>query len=235
MNVTKKFAGLFWKSGPGGPDASDRRRGPDNGDGGDGSGATGSHVATTPGQAAIVGASNVLPFRAAVAVAGAATAEPSFAAIYASTPGEAKVDQILIAFESIRASMPASQLAIALGATVVALGAEEAALVATLDARARALAAHVGDERRKLTDRHTARSAELEATTAAVHAEIKTMESRIVALRKQLAAATESLEHKTSGERAGLATLEQRAQAEANRLHALREVLTPAARLARKH
>lgn len=233
MNVTKKFAGLFWKSGPGGPGASDGSDRSDGSDGGNGSDAAAVSDASV-GHGATVGASNVLPFRAAPAATGAATAEASFAAIYASTPGDAKVDQILIAFESIRASMPASQLAIALGATVVALGADEAALVATLDARARALAVHVGDERRKLADRHAARSAELEATTAAVHAEIKTMESRIIALRKQLAAATESLEHKTSGERAGLVTLEERAQAEANRLQALREVLTPAARLARK-
>lgn len=217
MKVTKKFAGLFWKSGS-------------TGRGGDGSETTDRDTTAAP--ASVDGPSNVLPFRSAAA---APAADATFAAIYANTPGEATVDQILIAFESIRASMPASQLAIALGAMVVALGAGHPALVATLDARGRALAALVADERRKLADRHTARSAELEATTAAVNTEIKTMESRIVALRKQLASAIESLELKTSGERSGLATLEQRAQAEANRLQALRDVLAPSAQLARKH
>lgn len=226
MKVTKKFAGLFWKSDSAGSDASEGSDGPDATD----------RDATSP--AIAEGASNVLPFRAASpapAPERAAAADATFSAIYANTPGDPRVDQILIAFESIRASMPASQLAIALGAMVVAVGADEPALVATLDARGRALAALVADERRKLADRHTARSAELAATTAAVTAEIETMESRIVALRKQLASATQGLELKTSGERAGQATLEQRAQAEANRLQALREVLAPAARLARKH
>ena len=217
MKVTKKLTGLFWRST------------------GDGAAEARVPVAASAEQ----GVSNVVPIRPAPLAhapdgregAGGGT----FSALFATTPGEPNVDQLLVAFESIRGSMPASQVAIALSATIVALGAEDAAIVGTLEARTRALASLVDAERGKVADRERARSAELEATTAAVQAEIKTMEAKISALREQLASATEGLARKATNERASLATLEQRAQAETSRLQALREVLTPASRLARKH
>jgi len=220
MKVTKRITGLFWTT----TDASSAEEG------------EGSAPEVATPTALPAAPSNVVPFRAASPVAGQPAAiDAVFAAIYAKTPGDAKIDQLLVAFESMKVSMAAPQLAIALSATAVALGAEESTMVATIEARVRALDAVVADEQRKAVDRHAARSTELEATTAAVHAEIKTMESRVVALRQQLAAATESLQHKTAGERASLATFEQRARLEATRHGALREVLAPAARLARKH
>lgn len=217
MKVTKKLAGLFWRS-------------------------TGDATAEAPvpvAMAAEQGVSNVVPIRPAPLAhtpggrdgAGDAT----FSALFATTPGAANVDQLLVAFESIRASMPATQVAIALSATIVALGTEAAAIAGTLDARTHALTALVDDERRKVAERERARSTEIEATTAAVQAEITTMEAKISALREQLASATEGLARKATNERAHLATLEQRAQAEASRLQALREVITPASRIARKH
>jgi hypothetical protein len=209
MKVTKRFAELFWTA----PETE--------------------HAAEpTP---ASVPPSNVVPLRPTVHADGSGSAlDALFAAAFAKTPGDAKIDQILIAFESMQAAMAAQQLAVALSATIVALGVPDATLVSTIESRLRVVATVVAEEQRRTADRQVARGIELEATTAAVHAEIATMEARIVALRGQLASATESLARKTAGERAGLAALEQRAHVEATRLAGLRDVLGPTLRLARK-
>ncbi len=211
MKVTKRFAELFWTA-----------RGKDE-------------LAEPAAETSLAQPSNVVPLRPHVRVDGNPDAIAAvFAASYAKTPGDAKLDQILIAFESMRAAMPAQPLAVALSATTVALGVSEPTLAQTIEDRLRTVATVVAEEQRKTADRQVARNRELEATTAAVHAEISTMEGRIVALRGQLASATGSLARKTTSERAGLEALEHHAHLEATRLAGLRDVFGPALRLARK-
>jgi small-conductance mechanosensitive channel len=108
-----------------------------------------------------------------------------------------------------------------------AIGADPSAIVATLTGRLSALDAAVAEERRKATERETARNTELEATTKKVHMEIDAMEQRCAAFRRELAAATERVQQRTAAERGVSAAFDARARGEADRLQALRDFLAP--------
>jgi hypothetical protein len=170
-----------------------------------------------------------VPSSPAVGVADAPPADFDFAAIYARTDssGDPRVDQVLTAFEAMKAAMPAPQLAVAIGATAKAIGADPPAIVATLTQRLSALDTTVADERRKASEREAARTAELEVLTRKVQTEIEAMEHKITAFRRQLGAATETVQQRTAGERGVIAAFGSRARGEADRLKALRDFLAP--------
>jgi hypothetical protein len=228
MHITRKLKGLLWSPPDGG---ADERAGdaPDD----DISDAALAALASEAAAKVTAPPANVTPPPAGpsgpTAVVGEPPVDVDFAAIYTQThsAGDPRVDQVLTAFEAMKAAMPAPQLAVAIAATTKAIGADPASIVATLTQRLSALDTTVADERRKAAEREAARSAELEATTKKVQMEIEAMEHKIAALRRQLGAATESIQHKTAGERGVIAGLDARARGEADRLKALRDFLAP--------
>ena len=72
---------------------------------------------------------------------------PDFAAVYARTgaAGDPKIDQVLVAFESLNAAMPAAQVAMAISATAHAIGADRAMISTTLAKRLMALDATIAE------------------------------------------------------------------------------------------
>jgi uncharacterized protein HemX len=142
--------------------------------------------------------------------------------------GDPKIDQLLIAFESMKGAMPAPQLAIALRATAQAIGVDPASVVHAVGERLTALDISIAEQRRKAGERETTRTTELAAATTKVRAEIEQMERAIAARRQQLAEVTDKLHQMTNDERATVATFETKARDEAARLVALRDVLGPA-------
>lgn len=139
--------------------------------------------------------------------------------------GDIKVEQVLVAFESMQAAMPTAQLAIAITATASAIGADPKQIADVLGKRLTAIDASITGERRRCSDRSTARSAELEAATAKARAEIEAMKQRIAQLEQQLAAATNQVHQQNANDQTQAVTFEQRARAEAQRLTALRDFL----------
>jgi hypothetical protein len=179
------------------------------------------------GDAGTAPATAPAPVSAPTTAAPAASGIGDFAPVYARTgaAGDARVDQVLAAFEAMKSAMPAPQLAIAIGATARAIGAEPAAVVDTLGKRLLALDAALADERRATTERQAARSAELATAATTVEADIKAMEDKIAALRQRLATATGDIERQHAAEHARIAELDRRARDEAARLTALRDFL----------
>jgi hypothetical protein len=162
----------------------------------------------------------------------ASDAAADFAAIYARTnsAGDPRVDQVLAAFEAMKAAMPAAQLAIAVGATASAIGADRKVIADTVARRLEVLETAAASEQRGAAQRRTARAAELGRVTAAAQAEIEAAESRIAALRQQLAAATASVQQQDAREQGLAASFEHRTREESARLTALRDFLAqPAA------
>ncbi len=139
--------------------------------------------------------------------------------------GEPKLEQLLVAFEAMQPVMQPRELGVALHATAKAIGAPVASIVEALDQRLGALVAVVADEQRKITERQTARTAELAATTSAAHTEIEAMKHKIATLEHQLAAATVAIQQHTAREHEALAELDRKARGEATRLGALRQLL----------
>lgn len=145
----------------------------------------------------------------------------------ATTPatGDPKVDQVLIAFESMQAAMPAAQLAIAIRATAKAIGIDPTDVATALAARLAAIETAVEDARAKATERAAAREAEVASAAQKVRAEIEAMEQTIAARRQQLADVSDKLKKLAADERAQLATVETKARDEGARLAALRDFL----------
>ena len=205
MDVKRKIQGLFWVSaepGPAAPASAERGQ---------------------PRPA--VSAASAAP--AAAATSAGVGPKIDFAAIYArtNTAGDPRVDQVLAAFEAMKAAMPPAQLAIAIGATAAAIGADRKSITDTVARRLEAIDAVVAAEQRGAAQRRATRTAELAAATTAATAEIEAAEARIAALRQQLAAATASAQQHDAREQ-GLATaFEHRARDEAARLIALRDFL----------
>jgi hypothetical protein len=208
MSVSDKIKGLFWTSSDAIADAPEARD---------------DAAADEPRAAAPTHATATAP-------AAAPATEPDFAAMYASTGAadDPRVDQVLTAFEAMRASIPGPQLAVAVAATAHAIGVAPAAVTDTLARRLTALDAAVGDARRGADERARTRAAELEAATTKVAAEIAAMEQRIAALRTQLASVTDAVREHDQRARAAVAAFEERARAEAARLTALRDFLAHA-------
>lgn len=214
MDVKRKIRGLFWVSDE--PGASAPRA-----------------AEPAPAQARPKAAPSTAPAAPTAVVPAAAPApagerpEIDFAAIYTrtNTAGDPRVDQVLTAFEAMKAAMPQAQLAIAIGATAAAIGADRKVIAETVARRLEALDAVVAAEQRNATQRQAARGAELGAKTAAANAEIEAAEARIAALREQLAAATTAAQQQDTREQGLAATLEHRAREEAARLIALRDFL----------
>lgn len=138
-----------------------------------------------------------------------------------------KLNQMLVAFESMKAAMPAAQLAIALRATAKALDVDPIILAKALQKRVLALDAAVADAHRSASEREATRGAELATATTKVRAEIEQMEQAIATRREQLAAVTDQIHRMTAEDRASAATFEAKARDEAARLIALRDVLGP--------
>jgi hypothetical protein len=232
MRLSKKLGGLFWSPPPLAPGGTvdDRTSEPSDDVSDEALEALATEAAakaarTPPSVAAAPTGSSDPP---ATAV-DAPPVDVDFAAIYAKTDsaGDPKVDQVLTAFEAMKPAMPAPQLAVAVSATAKAIGADPSAIVATLTRRLTALDTVVAEERRTAAERETTRNAELEATTKKVHMEIDAMEQRCAAFRRELAAATERVQHKTAGERGVIAAFGAKARGEADRLQALRDFLAP--------
>src|SRR5436190_22685908 len=103
MSVSAKFKGLFWTAG-------------------------------APSAPRIAQAPDAAPVPTAGAPAGGQPAVVDFAALYARTDtlGDPKCDQVLAAFESMKAAMPAPQLAVAVTATASAIGADPARVAEVL-------------------------------------------------------------------------------------------------------
>lgn len=230
MHITRKLKGLLWSDDGGG---GHERAGDASGD--DLSDQALAALAAEATAKLAARPASVLPPPAgpsgqAVVVHGAPVdVDVDFAAIYARTgsAGDPRVDQVLTAFEAMKAAMPAPQLAVAIGATAKAIGADPSAIAATLTQRLSALDTTVAEEQGKATEREAARTTELEATSKKVQAEIEAMEHKITTFRRQLGAATESVQHKTAGERAAIAAFAASARGEADRLKALRDFLAP--------
>ncbi len=147
-----------------------------------------------------------------------------------SEPPAAPIDdpqlaQVLVAFEAMKAAMPAPQLAIAIRATVKAIQADPAGVARSITQRLAAIDAAVADTHRTTSEREATRTTELATATAKVRAEIEEMERAIQTRRAQLAAVTEQLQRMTTDERTAAATFEAKARDEAARLVALRDVL----------
>lgn len=140
--------------------------------------------------------------------------------------GDPRVDQTVVAFEAMEPAMPAAQLAIALAATVRALGLEPGHVVDVLARRLAATSEARGQRARALAERGTARTAELDAVTAKVEAEIQAMEQRIGGLRKQLAGAGERLAELEARDRAEADAADARDAADTRRLAALHQFLS---------
>ncbi len=140
--------------------------------------------------------------------------------------GDIKVEQVLAAFESMQAAMPAAQLAIAITATASAIGADPKQIADTLGKRLAAIDAGIAGEHRRCSDRRAARTAELEAATAKARADIEAMKQRIAQLEQQLAAATTQVQQQNTNDQTQAVAFEQRARAETQRLTALRDFLT---------
>jgi hypothetical protein len=226
MDVKSKIRGLFWVSAD---DASAPRA----------AARVQPQAQAQPAPAPALSSASLSPASASAASAAAAAsgvtsdaAAPDFAAIYARTnsAGDPRVDQVLAAFEAMKAAMPPAQLAIAVGATASAIGADRKGIADTVARRLEAIDAVVASEQRGAAQRQADRASKLAAATAAAQAEIEAAEARIAALRQQLAAATASAQQHDAREQ-GLATaFEHRAREEAARLVALRDFLArPAA------
>jgi hypothetical protein len=228
MGITKSFKGLFW-SAPGG--AATQRTGAAPDDVSDAAiEALAAEAAAKPTSTpASVGPAPAGSPDPAAAGSGDRLPDIDFTAIYTrtNTLGDPRVDQVLTAFEAMKAAMPAPQLAVAIGATAKAIGADPSAIVQTLTQRLSALDTTMTDEQRSATEREAARDAELATTTQKVHMEIDAMEHKCAAFRQQLAAATERVHHKTAAERGVIAAFGAKARGEADRLKALRDFLAP--------
>jgi hypothetical protein len=157
-----------------------------------------------------------------------AHADLDFASVYTRTQalGDPKADQVLSAFEGMKAAMPPPQLALAMNVTAKAIGADRAAILETLQARLAAIDAAVVEQQTQIADRRAARAAELDAATQKVQAEITTMEQKIASLTKHLAAATDSLQQKSALESERLAAFDEQAREQVARLVALRDFLS---------
>jgi hypothetical protein len=229
MHITKKLKGLLWS--PEGGVADERAGDASEDDISDQALAAlaAEAAAKVAARPASVAPPPTAPPSPAVVAAGEPPVDIDFAAIYARTnsSGDPRVDQVLTAFEAMKAAMPAPQLVIAIGATAKAIGADPPSIVATLTQRLSALDTTIADERRKAAEREAARNAELEAITRKVQTEIEAMEHKIAAFRRQLGAATETVQHKTAGERGVIAAFGTKAIGEADRLKALRDFLAP--------
>jgi hypothetical protein len=114
-----------------------------------------------------------------------------------------QLDQVLIAFEAMKAAMPAPQLAIAIRATAKAIAADPVLIGRAITQRLASIDASVAEVHRTTTEREAARNVEL----------------------AELAAATEKLQKTTADERAAASNFEAKARDEAARLVALRDVL----------
>jgi hypothetical protein len=226
MDVKRKIRGLFWVSDE--PAASAPRtaeRAPAQVRAVAAASAAAPSATTAPPAAAAASAAAAAP-ASAVAPAGERP-EADFAAIYAkaNTAGDPRVDQVLTAFEAMKAAMPPAQLAIAIGATASAIGADRNVIAETVARRLETIDAVVAAEQRGASQRRAARAQELQAQTAAAHAEIEAAEARIAALRQQLAAATTAAQQQDAREQGLASTFEHRAREEAARLTALRDFL----------
>jgi len=227
LHITKKLKGLLWSAGAG---VADERAGDASEDElSDHALAALAAEAAAKLSARPAGVTPPPAVPPSPAVADAPPADVDFAAIYARTDssGDPRVDQVLTAFEAMKAAMPAPQLAVAIGATAKAIGADPSAIVATLTQRLSALDTTVADERRKASEREAARTTELEVLTRKVQTEIEAMEHKITAFRRQLGAATETVQQRTAGERGVIAAFGTQARGEADRLKALRDFLAP--------
>lgn len=232
MHITRKLKGLLWSADSGG---ADERAGDASGD--DLSdqalaalaAEAAAKLAARPASVPAPPAGPSGPAAVVHDAPGGGTASVDFAAIYARTgsAGDPRVDQVLTAFEAMRTAMPQPQLAVAIAATAKAIGADPSAIAATLTQRLSALDTTIAEEQRKAAEREAARTQELEATSKKVQAEIEAMEHKITTFRRQLGAATESVQHKTAGERGAVAAFGASARGEADRLKALRDFLAP--------
>jgi hypothetical protein len=135
------------------------------------------------------------------------------------------VDQLLAAFEAMKAAMPAAQLQIAIAATAKAIGAELPSVAATLESRLTALDASVVAERDRAREKQATRTQSLQHATAKVTADIQTMEERISTLRKELASVTTEVDAQNANDEKQLAAFGERVRGEATRLTALRDFL----------
>lgn len=114
-----------------------------------------------------------------------------------------QLDQVLVAFEAMKAAMPAPQLAIAIRATAKAIGADPVLVARAITKRLGSIDASVAEMHRATGEREAVRNAEL----------------------AELAAAADKLQKTNADERAAASNFEAKARDEAARLVALRDVL----------
>jgi hypothetical protein len=227
MNITRSLKGLFWA----GNEPADAEQGSDDAADGDAGEVAGDAAATSRDATRGGVTAPASPVHSGRESPPPVDVLPDidFAAIYTrtNTAGDPKVDQVLTAFEAMKSAMPAPQLAVAINATAKAIGADPAAIIATITARLGALDTTLTEEQAKTSEREATRNRELETLSQKVHAEIEAMEHKCAAFRQQLAAASERIQQRTAAEHEVIAGFGTKARGEADRLKALRDFLSP--------